>query len=57
MWNLRNKRNIRRKKRDKAKNRLLIIENKLMITRGEVGEGMGEIVKRIKNTHIMINTE
>ena len=28
-------------KRDKARNRLLIIQNKLMVIRGEVGKGMG----------------
>ena len=44
MWNLRNKTNKQRekKKRDKSRNRLLTIENKLMVTRGEVGGGMGE---------------
>ena len=42
MWNLRNKTNEQRKKereRDKARNRLLPIENKLMATRGEWGGG------------------
>ena len=43
MRNLRNKTNEQRKKRerDKPRNRLLTIENKLMVTRGEVGRGMG----------------
>ena len=31
------------KKGDKPRNRLLTIENKLMVTREEVGGGMGEI--------------
>ena len=35
--------NKEKKKEDKPKNRLLTIENKLMVTRGEVGGGMGEI--------------
>ena len=46
MWNLRNKANGQREKqceRDKARNSLLIIENKLMAIRGEVGSRMGEI--------------
>ena len=30
-----------RRKRDKLRNRLLTIENKLMVTRGEVGRGTG----------------
>ena len=42
MWNLRNKTNEQRKKERQTKNRLLAIENIQMITRGEVGEGMGE---------------
>ena len=41
MWNLRNKTNEQRKK-SKPKNRLLTIENKLMVTRREVGGGMDE---------------
>ena len=32
-----------KRERDKPRNRLLTIENKLMVTRGEVGGGMGEI--------------
>ena len=40
---LRNKTsNGKEKKRDKPRNRLFIIENKLMITRGELAERMGE---------------
>lgn len=40
MWNLRNKTNEQRKKeRDKPRNRLPIIENKLMVAGGEVGRG------------------
>ena len=42
MWNLGNKTNDHMgKKRDKPINRLSIVENKLMVTRGEVGAGMG----------------
>ena len=44
MWNLRTKTNEQRKrKRDKARNRLLTLENKLMVTRRQVGRGMGII--------------
>ena len=39
MWNLRNKTNKQRKQERNQKNRLLAIENKLMIARGEVGGG------------------
>ena len=43
MWNLRNKTNEQREKKEREKdkpgNRLLTIENKLMVTRGEVGGG------------------
>ena len=42
MWNLRDKTKEQRK-RDKPRNRFLTIENKLMVTRGEVGGEMGEI--------------
>ena len=42
MWNLRNE-NEKRKKQDKQKDRLLTIENKLVITRGEEGGGTGEM--------------
>ena len=43
MWNLRNKTKEQKKKRERGKprNRLLTIENTLMVTRREVGEGMG----------------
>jgi len=30
-------------KRDKPKYQHLVVENKLMVTRGEVGRGMGEV--------------
>ena len=45
MWSLWNRTNKQKgkKKKDKSRNRLLAIENKLMVTRGEVGGGMGEI--------------
>lgn len=33
----------RMKKRDETKNRLLTVENKLMLTKGEVGGAMGEM--------------
>ena len=49
MWNSRNK--MSKAKQGKAKregnklrNRLLTIEKKLLVTRGELGRGMGEIV-------------
>ena len=32
-----------KKERDKSRNRLLTIKTKQMVTRGEVGKGMGEI--------------
>ena len=43
MWNLRNKTNEQREKRgrDKSRNKLLTIENKLICTRGEEGWGDG----------------
>ena len=45
MANLRNKTNKQRKKRekDKPRNRLFVLENKLIVTRGAVEGGMGEI--------------
>ena len=46
MWNLRSKQISKGEKKsetDKLRNRLLTIENKLMVTRREVGEGMGQI--------------
>ena len=45
MWNLINKTKKQRgKEREKARNRLLAVENKLMLTIGqEVGIGIGEI--------------
>ena len=51
MWYLRNKTNEQRRKerdRDKPRNRLSTIENKLMVTRGEVVGGWVKQVKRIK---------
>ena len=41
MWNLGSKTNEQRgkKERDKLRNRLLMMENKLMATRGEMGGG------------------
>ena len=44
MWILRKKTNEQRK-RDKQKTRHSTIENKLMVTRGAVGGGTGEIGK------------
>ena len=38
----------RERERGKPRNRLLAMENKLMVTRGEVGEGMGERVMGIE---------
>lgn len=48
MWSLRNKtkEHRERKQRGKLRNRLLIIEVKLMVTIGEVGEGMDKIGDR-----------
>ena len=46
MWNSRNKTNEKREgkgERSKPRNRLLTIENKWMVTRGEVDGGMSEI--------------
>ena len=46
MWNLRSKINEskgEKRERDKSRNRLLIIENKLTVTRRERGGGMGEM--------------
>ena len=42
MWNLRNKTNAhrRKKERDKPRNRFLGVENKLMVTREKMGEGL-----------------
>lgn len=41
MWNLRNKTNEQREKTE-TKKQTLNLENKLMVTRREVGEGYGE---------------
>ena len=43
MWNLRNETNEHggEKKKGKPRNRLLTIGNKLRVTGGEVGEGIG----------------
>lgn len=40
-----NEQKVKRKKRERgeSRNRLLAIENKLMVRRGKVGGGMGEI--------------
>ena len=47
-----------KKKREKPKNRPLTIENKLMVTRGEVGGGMGEISDGDLRVHIItLSTE
>ena len=47
MWNLRNKTHEQRKKSERqTKNRLFTIENKLMVTRGEVIQGMGQVGDR-----------
>ena len=44
MWNLRHKTSKgENNKTEKSRNRLLTIENKLMVVRREVSEGMGEI--------------
>ena len=51
MWNLRNKTNEHRwgkKERGKPRNRLLTIENKLMVTGGEVGGGQVKWVVGVK---------
>ena len=46
IWNLRNKWAKEKKEdRDKPRNRLLTIENKLMVTRGKVSRGRGETVE------------
>ena len=48
IWNVRNKTDEQswEKKRGKPGNRLLTIENKLMVTGGEVSGGIGEIDDR-----------
>ena len=45
LWNLRNKTNKQRRKKEKDTNQetLLTTENKVMVTRGEMGRGMDEI--------------
>ena len=46
MWNLickTKEQREKKQKRGKLRNRLLIIENKLMVIRGEVSGGIGEI--------------
>ena len=55
MWNLRNKRAKEKKKereRDKPRIRLLTIENKLIVTGGEVGGGLGGIEGEDKWVHL-----
>ena len=54
MWNLRIKTMSKGKReRDKPRNRLWrTLENKWMVTRGEVGGGMGKIGDRIKIVHL-----
>ena len=52
MWNLKNKINEHRKKRDKPRNRLLTIESKLMVTRGEAGRRMDEMREGDKRAHL-----
>ena len=42
MWNLRNKTKGQRKRETNQANRLLTIDSKQMVTRGEVGGGLGE---------------
>lgn len=44
MWKLRNNTNEQQQqKRDRQNSRLLKTENKLVVTRGEVSGGMGEV--------------
>ena len=43
MWNLRNKINEQRNKRETNQEIDLTIENKLMVTRGDADKGMAEI--------------
>jgi len=43
IWNLRNRTHEQRGKKGNPRNRLLTIENKLVVTRGEMGRGMGEV--------------
>ena len=55
MWNLRNTTNHQRKKKgdkDKPRSRLLTIENKLMVTRGEGGDRIWEIGDRGIRVHL-----
>ena len=56
IWNLRSKTNEQtNKKRDKLG--ILKKENKLVVTRGLVGERMGEIDKWIKSTLTLMSIE
>lgn len=54
MWNLRNKNEQTGNKRGRGKprSRLITRENKLMVTRGEVGERMTEIGDGDKQVHL-----
>ena len=54
VWYLKNKANKQRgKKRGKPRNRLLTIENKLMVTGREVGGGMDEIGDKDEGVHLL----
>ena len=46
-----------KRERGKPRNRFLTVENKLMVTRGEVGGEMSEIGKKIESTFVMMSTE
>ena len=50
MWNLRNKSKNKGEKNntDTPRNRLLTVENKLMVTRGEMGRGWVKEVKKLR---------
>ena len=57
MCNIRNKTSEQRKEGADIQNRLLNIESKLVVARGEVSVGMSKIGKDTKGTLIVMSTE
>ena len=56
MWNLRNKTSNQRKKRQ-TKKQTLSYKEQTVVTRGEVGGGMGKWVMESKSKFIIMSTE